>query len=450
VDLDYNNPAHKHAVTHLNDAQKYTYDANGNMVTRNAGSNYTLTYDQENRLVGVSGAATASFLYDADGQRVKGTAGGVTTAYVGGYYEKSGSTIRKYYTLGGQRVAMRENGVVSWLLTDALGSTANTTGSKAGELRYKAYGATRYTWGTTPTTYRYTGQREEASIGLYYYNARWYDPALGRFIQPDTIVPEPVNPQSLNRYAYCLNNPVKYNDPSGHDPLDETWREAFRNQHPGVNLESIDELIRLFQLAYPEEWFGQGLWSVFYADNGRGAAVYSEVRDYMWTPPPSRSWDTMPAALTNLSRYYKKGEEADFVQDVAFMYAGLPGRSQDNGSLPYWSSSGFPDNIIVYIQPGSIDRSLIQTTTNRFSDPDANVHHWAWAFALGYNIGPAASAANAIREITTSGNPLRVDRSDVEIGSRGAAMGLAMSWPWNGYSQIPGLFERHLGIGGTP
>ncbi len=74
----------------------------------------------------------------------------------------------------------------------------------------------RYTWGTTPTTYRYTGQRQEAALGLYFYNARWYDPALGRFTQPDTIVPEPGNPQSLNRFAYVRNNPLRYVDPSGH------------------------------------------------------------------------------------------------------------------------------------------------------------------------------------------------------------------------------------------
>jgi RHS repeat-associated protein len=66
------------------------------------------------------------------------------------------------------------------------------------------------------TPYQYTGQRWEDAIGLYFYNARWYDPALGRFIQPDTIVPEPGNPQALNRYSYVLNNPVKYNDPTGH------------------------------------------------------------------------------------------------------------------------------------------------------------------------------------------------------------------------------------------
>ena len=72
------------------------------------------------------------------------------------------------------------------------------------------------------TPYRYTGQRWEADFELYDYHARWYDPALGRFAQPDPLVPEPGNPQSLNRYAYVLNNPVKYTDPTGLDPLDET------------------------------------------------------------------------------------------------------------------------------------------------------------------------------------------------------------------------------------
>jgi RHS repeat-associated protein len=54
------------------------------------------------------------------------------------------------------------------------------------------------------------------TTGLYYYNARYYDPNIGRFISPDTIIPQPFNPQSLNRYSYCLNNPLKYIDPTGH------------------------------------------------------------------------------------------------------------------------------------------------------------------------------------------------------------------------------------------
>jgi RHS repeat-associated protein len=85
-----------------------------------------------------------------------------------------------------------------------------------GELRYYAYGKTRYNSGSTPTSYRFTGQREDATIGLYFYNARYYDAALGRFVQADSMVPEPGNPQSLNRYSYVLNSPLNYTDPSGH------------------------------------------------------------------------------------------------------------------------------------------------------------------------------------------------------------------------------------------
>ncbi len=66
-----------------------------------------------------------------------------------------------------------------------------------------------------PTDKKFTGQRLDGT-GLYYYNARYYDPLIGRFISPDTIIPDPSNPQSFNRYSYCLNNPLKYIDPNGH------------------------------------------------------------------------------------------------------------------------------------------------------------------------------------------------------------------------------------------
>jgi len=56
----------------------------------------------------------------------------------------------------------------------------------------------------------------DSESGLYYYNARYFDPELGRFIQPDTEIPDIGNPQCYNRYSYCLNDPVTYNDPSGH------------------------------------------------------------------------------------------------------------------------------------------------------------------------------------------------------------------------------------------
>jgi RHS repeat-associated protein len=84
------------------------------------------------------------------------------------------------------------------------------------ELRYDAWGGTRYTSGTTATDFRYTGQREETSFGLYFYNARWYDSALGRFTSADSIIPGVMDVQAWDRYAYGLNNPSRHTDSSGH------------------------------------------------------------------------------------------------------------------------------------------------------------------------------------------------------------------------------------------
>jgi len=92
------------------------------------------------------------------------------------------------------------------------------TGTVVARQLYGPYGAPRWSSGALPTDYRYTGQRpEETRLGsLYDYGARFYSVYLNRWLQPDTIVPQPGNPQSLNRYSYVLNSPLKYTDPTGH------------------------------------------------------------------------------------------------------------------------------------------------------------------------------------------------------------------------------------------
>jgi len=121
---------------------------------------------------------------------------------------------------GATRLAVRTNGTLSYLLTDHLGSTSLTTdsaGSVVSELRYTAWGEVRYQSGTTPTNYTYTGQYSNVpDFGLMFYNARWYDPAIGRFAQADTDVPASQGVQAYDRYAYTNNNPLRYTDPDGH------------------------------------------------------------------------------------------------------------------------------------------------------------------------------------------------------------------------------------------
>ena len=65
-------------------------------------------------------------------------------------------------------------------------------------------------------SHKFTGQEQDAETGLYNYVARQYDPVLGRFISADSIVPDISEPQSLNRYSYVMNNPLRYTDPTGH------------------------------------------------------------------------------------------------------------------------------------------------------------------------------------------------------------------------------------------
>jgi len=161
--------------------------------------------------------------------------GSTTTYFVGNHYEVTNGVVTKYYYAGTQRIAIRENGVLSYIIGDHLGSTSiitDASGAVISETKYKAWGETRYSSGTNPTDYTYTGQYSYTDdFGLMFYNARWYDSSLGRFAQADTIVPSGV--QGLDRYAYVNNSPLNYVDPTGHFSEDEI--EKYLRQNYGKN-----------------------------------------------------------------------------------------------------------------------------------------------------------------------------------------------------------------------
>ncbi|GEM_PF-2377795 len=205
-----------HAVTAVAGSGNYTYDANGNMLTR--GSSQNITWDAENRPISITTAnGTTTFVYDGDGNRVKKTEGGETVLYVNKYYEKNLTTGNetRYYYLGGRLVAKRTGTTLNYIHQDHLTGTSvmsDSSGALISSISYSPFGLTRS--GSVPTDIKFTGQRLD-DTGLYYYGARYYDPAIGRFISPDSIVQSLGNPQSLNRYSYVFNNPLKYTDPTG-------------------------------------------------------------------------------------------------------------------------------------------------------------------------------------------------------------------------------------------
>ena len=206
-----------------------TRDRNGNTIL---GNGRWVKYDYDNRPIMVVNADGSGerYAYDHEGQRVKKQAFTTaqvvtsTTVYVGTIFEKTTTaggvdTVKTLYA-GSQRIGIRKGtGEVTYIHGDHLGSTSLMTDESGKVVRttqYHPYGATYATAGTRDTAWKFTGQKEDANTGLYYYNARYYDPQLGIFLTADTITRNPYDPQSLSRYIYCRNNPVIYTDPNGH------------------------------------------------------------------------------------------------------------------------------------------------------------------------------------------------------------------------------------------
>ena len=211
--------AKPHAVTQTvtqAGSKTFDYDDNGNMKDR---AGQAITYDYDNMPDSIGGNIT--FVYDYSGQRVKKITPTSTTVYIGGLYECTVNVCSKHIYAGGQRIAtVLSNSTVYYYHTDHLGSSTlitNSDGAVVQSVKYYGFGATRY---QDPLgnilDYKYTGQEEDPETGLYYYGARYYDPALGMFITADSIVQDPSDSQTLNRYAYAGNNPMIYTDPSGH------------------------------------------------------------------------------------------------------------------------------------------------------------------------------------------------------------------------------------------
>lgn len=185
------------------------YDANGNRLAIGAAPD--ASFDAENRM---SSDGTTAYLYDAEGTRV--VAG--TTKLVRDLLQDDGATSLRFYYLGRERIARRDqSGVVSLYHGDDLGTVRRSTatsGAQASRKVVSPFGRILAASGVADP-FALAGQRLDPS-GLYHMGARYMDPAVGQFTSPDpSDAPDPARPQSLNRYTYAANDPMRLTDPTG-------------------------------------------------------------------------------------------------------------------------------------------------------------------------------------------------------------------------------------------
>jgi RHS repeat-associated protein len=271
----YNLPQHPlpHAVMSIsgtvNGSQSpgYRYDADGNLTCEYTGPNCshgaitkeTDAYWSFNMTHTISdGGTSATLTYDSEHQRLTQAltfaSTTTTTNYLndptsGAFAEKviSGSTItwNDYLTVDGRLVGERicsaivsncpaANAAWQYFITDHLGSvsvvTNGATGAVTARESFDAWGKQRNPdWSddstcsqglSAPDTRGFIGQEEIAALCLVNLNARLYDPSIGRFLSADSVVPDPQDGQSYNRYSYTNNRPLSLTDPTGHEAGD--------------------------------------------------------------------------------------------------------------------------------------------------------------------------------------------------------------------------------------
>jgi len=238
----------------------YTFDSSNRLATAAPPSgatafeqypNLTLTWDSAGRLTSTSDGA--AYLYEGRGRRVQKSDASGTTLY---HYDAAGRVIaetrpdgtklRDYVYLGNRLVAV--DGCLTalppnctqrqWYHVDTLGTPlarTDSAGVVTARFDYKAWGEPWSASGAPSGDDRqYNGRVLDSGTGFVDYGARMYWPQIGRFISADTVMGEVAVPQSLNRYAYVLDNPYRYTDPNGRWPR-EIHEQIIDRAFPGLS-----------------------------------------------------------------------------------------------------------------------------------------------------------------------------------------------------------------------
>jgi RHS repeat-associated protein len=218
----YNDPSHVHGMTSTTLGGQRGYDANGN-VTELADPTREITFEWtvDDRIAAArTPNGTYRYTYDFAGRRVRKEAAKSVTQYFGPRVELAGKgKLTTRYFAGNRVVAERTDQDVIYPIEDGNRNVrfiTDANGNVTQKNEYTAFGKVM-PQGSSPYTRTFSGaETETEDLGLVLMGARTYDPTAGQFLSADSIIPSLSRPQSLNRYSYVENDPINYNDPSGH------------------------------------------------------------------------------------------------------------------------------------------------------------------------------------------------------------------------------------------
>ncbi len=328
----------------MEETVSYTHDANGNTTAKGS---RTFTYNQNNQLVKAEEGATVlgQYQYNGVGQRVKKTAGGVTTWFIYDFLDNlvtesdgTGTIHTEYLYRGSARLAkvdISQSGSAElyYYMNDRLGTPEaliDQNETVVWEAVYKPFGeADVHPASSIVNNLRLPGQYYDSETGLHFNYYRYYDPGIGRYLTPDPIGLA----GGINLYAYVLNNPIRNTDPFGLDPGDS---------FPSADAAAIDAIdyINQTSIAEDREYIG---W------------IYKELffNSYSYTEPlpGERTSATITERLFGAEAiYHTHGDDNPDQDDENF--------SPTDKKTGYTTYLGTPSNAIKKYDPNSGETTL--------------------------------------------------------------------------------------------
>lgn len=391
----------------------FQYDAAGNLTYD---GNHHYFYDAENRLIQVDGTfsnwpsncstATACYISDAEGRRVRKNAGANSYDYL---YGLEGQVLARwdsvlgytgwgagYVYMNGQLLAVYSSGTTYFAMGDHLNSmrlltTYSQTPSQNQQVAscddYMPFGE-RLSYSTClGSSPMFTGQERDGETGNDNFKARYYGSSMGRFLSPDPMGGHFMNPQSLNRYAYVHDNPLSMVDPTGMDCIytqnlnDDGTVGYEQGDCSQPNGSFVNGSIDLSSLQIVQGNNGQYTLNFNYTDYDLGPGGLGQISLPGYSPMSSlgggfgvglgQPVGSLNSAATQIfSQVYQNARAVTNPANIALFYgASALFGGLGAGSAGLVSSAGVPTSIVEGIAPDPILDSLLQAGRSLGQNP---------------------------------------------------------------------------------